>query len=773
MPLVRLVLPFLLGILMYLVVQTYIQVWVFAALYLILVVVWLVLKRYWLSHFGRRWVFGLIASAVCFVAAYHLTQSKDHRYAKGHFSGYDDHTGALILRINEPVAEKTNSYQLLGKVSCFIPNESLCQDNLDSTEEAVIGQSDPIRVKGNIILYLEKDSLAGTLRYGDVVIIENLYEEVRPPQNPGQFNYKRFLANQHIFHSSYRRSGSWRRIDTDKGSPLVRWSLQFREQALKVFSDQGLPEREFAVISALLLGYRQYLDEDLQREFAGAGAMHILCVSGLHVGIIYLVLKTLLSFLRRLPGGLYIQTLLVLILIWLYASITGFSPSVLRASTMFSFVATGQSLHRRTNIYNTLAASAMLLLIIDPYILTRIGFQLSYLAVLSIVSIQPMLYKQVQVKHKVLDKAWGIITVSIAAQAATGPLSLFYFHQFPNYFLLTNLIVIPLSGMIIYSGLFSLLVHSVPWLGYVAAKLLHGLLFMLQASVKHIEGLPYSTSGNIYFGLPETVLMFMVLVFGCIYLVVRRLRYLVVALAALLMVTAFFSYRSIQLHRQRHFVVYHVNQATVIDFFQGTTRAVVAGKQLLTNPAMAGFQTTEYRISRGVPKPGLMLYSGLPAITTISRPLKHSRVNSGVGLARGLSWWPPYGYVRPPFALVDTENKQSGGHESGSSVAAGGIQSGHYIFFAEKLIMLVSSSHTPISHNDAASIKVPVDYLIICSNPKVDPKTYLRVFKPLKVIIDASNSNQTVSRWKEACESLHVTFWVVSERGAFKGKVEG
>ncbi len=771
MPLVKLVLPFIFGILTYLVAQVYIPIPVFAALYLILVVVWLVLKRYWLSHFGLRWVFGLLASTVFFVMAYHLAQNHDHRYVKDHFSRYSDQEGVLFLRIYEPVAEKTNSYQLLGKVSCFNPYKSLRRGNLDSTEEAVIGQSDPIRVKGNIIVYLEKDSLAGTLRYGDVVIIENLYEEVRPPQNPGQFNYKRFLINQQVFHSTYRQSGSWYRIDTDKGSSLVRWSLQLREQALRVFSDKGLPDREFAVISALLLGYREYLDEDLQREFAGAGAMHILCVSGLHVGVIYLILKTMLLFLRRIPGGLYIQTFLVLVLIWLYASITGFSPSVLRASTMFSFVAAGQIFYRRANIYNTLAASAILLLIIDPYIITRIGFQLSYLAVVSIVSIQPMLYKRVQVKNAILDKAWGIVTVSIAAQVATGPLSLFYFHQFPNYFLLTNLIVIPLSGMIIYGGLFTLLVHQVPWLGYIAGKLLHGLLFALHTSVKQIEGLPFSTSGNIYIGLPDTLLMFMFLVFGFLYFAVKRYMYLRIALVASLVISACFSYRSIQLHRQKQFVVYHVNQATAIDFIQGKERAVFVSRQLLTDPDRAGFQTTGYRVSRGVPRPSLMLYSGLPAITIINRPLKHSQVHSGTDIERGLPWLLTYSFVRPPLALGISDKKKLVGCEIHYHYPDDNFLSGHYIYFQEKLFVLLTESHTPIWHNDFTCIEVPVDYLIICSNPGGDPETYLRVFRPSKVIIDASNSTRNVFRWKEACESLGVKFWAVSERGGYVGKV--
>jgi competence protein ComEC len=772
MPLVRLVLSFILGILTYLIIQVNFPVLIFVVIYIAIAAIWFLFQRYWLSNYGRRWVFGMMSLTMLYVVAYHTTQNHDHQYAKDHFSNYIEHAGILVVHINEPVAEKTNSFQLVGKVSCFIPLNSIWKDDLDPSEQIVDLQADPRRLLGNIILYLEKDSLAGTLRYGDIIIIENSYEEVRPPQNPRQFNYKRFLANQNIFHSSYKQSGSWNRIDTNKGKSLLSYSLKLREHALTIFSDYNLPEREFAIISALLLGYREYLDEDLRREFAGAGAMHILCVSGLHVGIIYLVLNALLSFLKRLPGGLYILTFLIITLIWLYASITGFSPSVLRATTMFSFVAAGQSFHRRTNIYNTLAASAMLLLIIDPLIITRIGFQLSYLAVVSIVSIQPRLYKQVYVKNKIIDRAWSIITVSIAAQAATGPLSLFYFHQFPNYFIFTNLIVIPLSGFIIYSGLFALLVNTVPFLGYIAGMLMHVLLSALHTTVKHIEGLPYSTSSDLYVGLPETLLMFMFLIFCCMYLIAGRYIYLRVTLAALLVITTFFSYRSMKLYHQKHFVVYHINQATMIDFFIGKERAVFTCKQLKNNdPGMAGFQVSEYQINRGAAKAGLILYSGLPAITTINRPLKHSRVNYYYGMERKQSWSQTMGHLQPTFVHKAEDGKSSVRVKTDNFSPAYHTRSGHYIYFDEKIIVIVSKSHAPINFSGPTTKQYPVDYLIICSNPVIDPGTYLRVFLPSKVIIGSSNSFRNVTRWKEACESMNVEFWVVRERGAYLGEV--
>jgi competence protein ComEC len=446
-PLVRLVAPLLLGIIAWLVAGFLFPPELFFAVYASGLLLWFGLRHLFLANMARRWVFGAIIHALLFVAGYHHAQNHYQVVRPDHFSHWHEQDGVLLLRVTEPVSEKANSYQVIGKV------------------ERIIAGSARHKVRGKLMVYLQKDSLASSVRYGDLLLLENQFQEVRPPQNPGEFNYRGFLARSNIYHQTYRRSGQWHPTGENRGNRVVASALQMREAALHNLEANHLSGREFAVVSALLLGFREYLDEDLQREFAGAGAMHILCVSGLHVGIIFLVLKTIFGFLARVRYGIFLRTFLIIALIWFYAAITGFSPSVMRASTMFSFVALGQSFRRSTNIYNTLAGSALVLVLIDPYIISRIGFQLSYLAVISIVTLQPWLYKKLYFKNYLLDKAWAIITVSIAAQLATGPLALFYFNQFPNYFLLTNLVVIPLASFIIYSALLTLFLTPVPWLG--------------------------------------------------------------------------------------------------------------------------------------------------------------------------------------------------------------------------------------------------------------------------------------------------------------------
>jgi competence protein ComEC len=696
-PLARLIVPFTAGIIVYLAGRIHFSILTFFSVYLLLALLWLLGRKYFLGHYARRWIFGTWAAACLLVAGYHIAQSHHQLSRDDHFSHFNDKGGYLLLKVREPVSEKTNSWQVIATVKKVITDE---------------GEQ---KVSGRLMLYLQKDSLAASVRYGDFLLIENNFQEVSDPKNPGEFNYRRFLSYSNIFHQAYRSSGQWQPTGQNKGFFLVRWSLVMRHKALKTFEENHLSGREFAVVSALLLGFREYLDEDLRREFAGAGAMHILCVSGLHVGIIFLVLKFILSFLKKIPRGRIIQTVLVILLIWFYAAITGFSPSVLRASTMFSFVALGQSFRRTTSIYNTLAASAFLLMIIDPYIITRIGFQLSYLAVISIVALQPFFYQQLYFKNYFLDKAWAILTVSLAAQLATGPLSLFYFHQFPNYFLLTNLIVIPLASLIIYSALATLLLTPIPVVGMLAGKVLFGVVFALHQSVKFIEGLPYSTSSNVFINLPETLAIFMVLIFLNLFFMQQRSMALRLALGIFLLVSVSISARSIQNLRNDKMVVYHVNNACAIDFVSGKKSVFLMCETLQADPRKVDFHLKENRVRKGI-------RSVLPAsLAEAEEPF----VNENL-------------YRRGPFFR-----------------------------FGQLNLFLLDQS--PL--REIPDPEMPIHYLIISQNSRVNPQIALEALQPQKVIIDASNTFWNTNRWEEACQEAGIEVWPVRTKGAYVAAV--
>lgn len=700
MPLPRLFLPFASGIVAYLLYGMPLPWFYHVAVLFLLGIAWKFSAHLVAKYFTSRMAYGLGVNSCLFVLAFFIAQQHDQQHCNRHFSRFSDYEGHLLVRVIEPVSERANSFRVVVSVRGF-SNDSMNRPT-----------------SGRLMLYFQKDSLVAGIQYGDELVLENNYDMVSPPQNPHAFNYRRFLAMKNIFHSSYVRTGRWHLTGENNGVFFVRWALLIRQQAMDAFRENNLSGREFAVISALLLGYREYLDDDLRREFAGAGAMHILCVSGLHVGIIFMVLKYVFSFLCRLPGGMFLRTLFIIMFIWLYAAITGFSPSVLRASVMFTFVATGQSFRRPTNIYNTLAASAFVLMIANPFIITYIGFQLSYLAVISIVALQPPLYEIFKLKNKLLDKAWSIITVSIAAQLATGPLALYYFNQFPNYFLVTNLVVIPLASTIIYTALLTLLLSPIAYAGALMGKLLSLIVAFLHHSVRFIEGLPHSTSNGIYVSLPETFLIFILIVALSFSLMQKSRPAFVFSLALIALLVMSFSARSVSNANTGQFVVYSARRATAVDFFSGNQLLMLACKEFADDARQQEFAMS-----------GMRLRHGHKEATHIS-------------------------YLHKTDSVTRMQNF---------------VKKNNLIAFGDKRLLIIHCQKQAALYKHLQQSLKP-DYLLITGNPRIDLTALLEVVTPGLVILDASNSAWNAARWEEACHAAGVDVWNVMERGAYVGK---
>mgnify|MGYP001169641341 CR=1 FL=1 len=196
--------------------------------------------------------------------------------------------------------------------------------------------------------------------------------------------------NKNIHQQAFKKSNQRIQTGHNAAKIFITQSIYARNRLLSILKQAQLKGDEFAVASALLVGYTDKLDADLLSAYSQTGAMHILSVSGLHVGIVFVVLNTLLLFLDRFKYGLIVKALILIFFLWIYAFISGLSPSVIRSAIMFSFIAYGKSLKKNSTIYNTLAASALLMLLYDPFYLFDVGFQLSYLAVIGIVAIQPL-----------------------------------------------------------------------------------------------------------------------------------------------------------------------------------------------------------------------------------------------------------------------------------------------------------------------------------------------------------------------------------------------
>src|ERR1019366_5695266 len=363
-PLVRLLIPFLLGIItaVFLPFQFQVGISVVCA-FALLISIFVLVPKLNISY-RKSWWFGLLVNATLFFCAYQLTIIKTEKFATNHFSKFADTIQFAYIRLTEPTLEKEKSLKVVVEVLAVKQNNSWKNTS------------------GKAMVYFQKDEKSLRLKYGDGVVVKADFKEVAPPQNPGEFNYKRFLSFHNIGQQAYIKNADWVYSGDNTTNIFIAASINLRNKLLKVFTDYNIKGNEFAVGSALLLGYEDKLDADIISAYSNTGVLHILSVSGLHVAIVYIVFNWLFFFFDKIKYGNIIKAVLLILLLWSYAALTGLSAPVLRAATMFSFIIIAKAYNRYTNIYNTLAASAFLLLLINPFYMMAVGFKLSYLAVI-------------------------------------------------------------------------------------------------------------------------------------------------------------------------------------------------------------------------------------------------------------------------------------------------------------------------------------------------------------------------------------------------------
>lgn len=305
---------------------------------------------------------------------------------------------------------------------------------------------------GTILLSIAHDSTKNTIKVDDELILQAKITDIPPPLNPHQFNYKEYLEKLGIHHQIRTVSNRYV-LRKDDSRTFTGKALQLRENIIEKLKTHDFGIEQRAVIQALVLGQRDDITETTYNNYKNAGAVHILAVSGLHVGILLLLLQFLLAPLQQLPKGKTIKLIAIVTLLWGYAFLTGLSPSIIRAVTMFSFLAYALYLNRPTNTFNIVALSMFFILLMKPLILFQVGFQMSYAAVFAIVIIHPKLQRFWYPKFWIVQKSWQLLSVSVAAQLGVLPLSLFYFHQFPALFFVSNLVVVPFLGIIFGMGI--------------------------------------------------------------------------------------------------------------------------------------------------------------------------------------------------------------------------------------------------------------------------------------------------------------------------------
>ena len=438
----------------------------------------------------------MIFLLVFFLLGGELVRIKYHDLTNNHYIRFTNNHEGFAGTIISSATERTNHFRY-------------------DFELKHVSNDDSIRsIEGTIHLYVRKDTANQVLyTYGDHLLISGRFYEITGPGNPFEFDFKKYSSLQNIYAHSFIQTRDIQQIGNNPPNPIFQFAYQTQTKASQIIDKHIVEPRENGIAKALLLGIKDHLDNEVKKSYSAAGAMHVLAVSGLHVGIVYLFLQFLLGRLKKTKLGRQLFSVISILAIWSYALVTGLSPSVLRAATMFSIVAWGEIKATKGNVYNSLGLAAFILLLFDPYLIYSVGFQLSFSAVLGIVYLQPKIYRLLEFDAMVLDKAWAITCVSIAAQLATFPLTAYYFHQFPTYFLASNLIVIPTATVMLVGGIGMLLLDPIisevsSLLGFLLSKV----IWVVNESVSLVESLPKSLIEWIYLDLVGLIMTYAIVI---------------------------------------------------------------------------------------------------------------------------------------------------------------------------------------------------------------------------------------------------------------------
>lgn len=429
--------------------------------------------------------------------------------------------------------------------------------------EAEVVQLNFEKASGKILINIINNGTRNLINVDDNIVVNTLFSEITLPKNPYEFNYKKYLKNQQIHHQVYLDTTQFLNLYKSNKS-LKGLAADVRESINIALVKNGFKDDELAVINALLLGQRQDISGELMQSYVGAGAIHILAVSGLHVGIILLILTFLFKPLHYLKNGKIIASVSLVILLWMFAILAGLSASVVRAVTMFSAIAIGMYSNRNTNVYNTLVISMFLLLLINPFYLFEVGFQLSYLAVFAIVWMQPKIYRLWQPKLWIADKFWQLFTVSIAAQIGVLPLSLYYFHQFPGLFFISNLVIIPFLGVILISGVLIMLLAVVELLPQLFSESYIFVIHQMNNFISWISYQEFFIIQNITFSFAMLLSFYMLIFFTLKWTEKKNFQRMVFVLVSIMALQAVFIYEKQQLQSAREFIIYNKSRESVI-----------------------------------------------------------------------------------------------------------------------------------------------------------------------------------------------------------------
>lgn len=612
------------------------------------------------------------------------------------------------------------SNYIVGKIIQDIKKKKASSSSLLAVE-SINGQ--PCR--GKLLVYFHKIDTVLDYTLGDIIAISGVPNDIQSGKNPRAFDYKGYMSNKGIEKQIFLKKGNHSLVKRDRIFSPLHYASKARKWALGVL-DKRLPNREeFATASAMVLGNREHISDELQAAFSDTGAVHVLAVSGLHVGIVIMLFNFLFRRTRsesKRSKKIIKFTVLTLVVI-AYALITGASPAVVRASIMFSTLLFGRLWFDNTNIYNVLSFSAILILLHNPNNLTDLGFIFSYLALISIVFFQPpfmsLIEKFYEPTHWLSIRIVQLISVSLAAQILIFPMSVHYFHKFPVYFILSGVMAVAMAPFILGCGLVMIFTSFVPIWSEAITILFSLLLRLFLGIIYGIQMLPFNSVDNVWISKSSMILLYVIII-TIMYLMTNKKtqyeRFLnpkktarntavfisFIAVFGLMFNTIYQTYR---IKNHSELIIHDINEGTLIDIYENNNLYTIASK--IEDQSKIKYANRDNRIYHG---------SLLPIPIEIDSNL-----------------------ITNSFRL-----KENG-----------------LLGYKDIVLLFLNSV------NDKEVFPATSDKLIISHGCEIAPYDILKVHTTAEVIIDSSTSYKTVNQWKKECEKLKIPFFSTRKQGAY------
>ena len=596
---------------------------------------------------------------------------------------------------------------------------------------------DDTLTQGHILLYMKPSEVSSNINYGDIISFKGYANSIRISKNPETFDFQRYMKYHNIRYLCYVKDEDVAVKAQRRGSEIWHFAYGSQEIFMKILATYLPDNEEFSVAAALIVGYRSQIPDDVIQAYVNTGALHVLSVSGLHVGLVSVILNVILRKIKSKSKSKFwtwLDPLLQVLFIWMFTFITGAAPCVLRAAVMFSFLIIGRSLARTSNIYNILGASCFVLLVWNPYFLYDVGFQLSYMGLVGIVYFQPKIYvfglKIIEVKdwlyelyhfrffdfkpkNKFLlgiikfpfaDYCWQLTSVSFAATIAVTPLSVFYFHQFPTYFWLSGLIVVPIAAWALYVGIILFVVHFLSsFVAQMLGKLLFGIIWLLNHSLYLIEMIPPGAIKHLYLSGIATFLLYFAMLFAITAINRKELKWLAFGCFGFTtLLGCRYTYTQYSRLQHKEITLYNTGFYTLIDCFDGNKVFTIGSKDIPER--MVNFSAYNYRLSKNI-KPDDVTF----------------------------------------FALQDSVTNENVFYKNG------------LLNFQNKKILIVDKTFV------GEGEKIKTNYALIRDNPDLDFEKIVQNIDFQILIFDASNKRTKVEKWKNYCTAHNIAFHDITE----------